>query len=172
MQKSLLGLVGLVALLCACAYRADPRYGSGPTLWGGAKVDTLQEKPLSEELLNRFKLEVRRFWQAPYVWGGASPQGTDCSGLIYVIYQRAAGVRLPRQTIELYEQGAPIPSRYLRFSDLVFFSDNGNRKVSHVGLYIDRGFFIHASVSQGVRLSRLSEQPYKDHYIGARRFLN
>lgn len=172
MQKSLLGLIGFVSLFCACAFRADPRYGSGSTSWGRVKVDTLQQTPLSAELMERFKEEVRRFWQAPYVWGGASPMGTDCSGLVYIIYQRAAGVRLPRQAADLYEQGVPIPSRYLRFSDLVFFSDDGNRKVSHVGLYIDRGFFIHASVSQGVRLSRLSEPPYKELYVGARRFLN
>lgn len=162
----------MVSLLCACAFRADPRYGAGPSLWSRAKVDTLQEKPLSPELLERFKEEVRRFWQAPYVWGGASPHGTDCSGLVYIIYQRASGVRVPRQTADLYEQGVPIPSCYLRFSDLVFFSDTDSRKVSHVGLYIDGGFFIHASVSRGVQLSRLSEPPYKELYIGARRFLN
>jgi len=127
--------------------------------------------PLDPELVERFKAEIRRFWQAPYVWGGASPQGTDCSGLVHSLYLRAADETIPRHTTDLYAAGLPVNWKNLRFADLVFFSMGAGRTPRHVGLYIDRGFFIHASVSNGVTLSHFSDPPYMETYLGARRYL-
>jgi len=163
-------LLFLAGLWLSCAYHPSERYPS-PSSKYGSQVAGADSLPLDPVLQERFKAEIRRFWQAPYVWGGASPQGTDCSGLVHIIYQRAAGVDIPRLTGQLFDQGWPVPVQRLRFTDLVFFNMGQGREPRHVGLYVDRGFFIHASVSSGVMLSRLSESPYRESYLGARRYL-
>ncbi|NLP12044.1 C40 family peptidase [bacterium] len=149
-------------LLVSCAYHPDSRYSDRPEA---------TPSPLDPELVERFKAEIRRFWQAPYVWGGASPQGTDCSGLVYSLYRRAADQTIPRLTTDMYTEGLPVNWKNLHFADLVFFSMGAGRTPRHVGLYIDRGFFIHASVSNGVTLSHISDSPYMETYLGARRYL-
>jgi len=158
-----LKIIGLAALLLAsCAYHPDSGYSNRTEA---------TSSPLDAELVERFKAEIRRFWQAPYVWGGASPQGTDCSGLVYSIYRRAADQTIPRLTTDLYADGLPVHWKNLRFADLVFFSMGAGRTPRHVGLYVDRGYFIHASVSNGVTLSHLSDPPFMETYLGARRYL-
>lgn len=127
--------------------------------------------PDDAEVIEKFKSEIQRFWLAPYVWGGASPSGTDCSGLVHSLYKRAIGMDIPRGTKELYEKGKSLYYKDLRFADLIFFNNNGSRTPSHVGLYVTKGFFLHASVSKGVILSKLTVKPYRDNYIGARRYL-
>src|SRR5262245_53919046 len=74
----------------------------------------------------------------PYVYGGASPSGFDCSGLVMWVYGRL-GIHLPHNAAALYGVGRPVPRSALRPGDLVFFSGLG-----HVGLYIGRGRMIHA----------------------------
>jgi len=123
------------------------------------------------EIIARFRAEIQRFWEAPYVWGGASPAGTDCSGLIVTVYKKAMNISLPHSTIQLYRQGRQVGPQELRFGDLLFFSPRGRRDPSHVGLYVDKGMFLHASVSQGVTLSRLADNPYRQEFLGARRIL-
>lgn len=127
---------------------------------------------MDEELFERFKTEIQKFWKAPYVWGGASPQGTDCSGMIMTIYRNAADMKIPRNTRLLWEKGRPIAADDLRMGDLVFFNENGRgSKPTHVGMYIQKGVFIHASVSQGVTTDKLSDQYYSSRFLGARRLL-
>lgn len=174
MRKSYLLAIVLAGLLVSCAYHPEsPNRARWQPFWSNrdADSDSLQNAPLDAEHLERFKAEIRRFWQAPYVWGGASPQGTDCSGLVHIIYQRAADMDIPRHTTDLYDQGLAVAADMLRFSDLVFFNNGRGRVPQHVGLYIENGFFIHASVSSGVTLSRLSDPPFLENYLGARRFL-
>jgi hypothetical protein len=174
MHKRSIIVVLLAGLFVSCVYQPNSRYGErSRPLWASkrADADSVGNSRLDPGLEERFKVEIRRFWQAPYAWGGASPQGTDCSGLVYIIYQRAAGISIPRSTSEQYDQGWPVPAQLLRFGDLVFFNRGRGQAPGHVGLYIDNGFFIHASVSNGVALSRLSDPPFMETYIGARRFL-
>ncbi len=174
MRKCYLLAITLSSLLVSCTFPPENRTaGRWRPFWSSrdAGAISVSNVPLNAALLERFKAEIRRFWQAPYVWGGASPQGTDCSGLVYIIYQRAAEVDIPRQTADLFDQGLPVPAELLRFTDLVFFNNGRGRLPTHVGLYIENGFFIHASVSSGVTLSCLSDPPFSENYIGARRFL-
>lgn len=128
---------------------------------------------MDPKLFEKFKIEIQEFWQAPYVWGGASPQGTDCSGMIMTIYRKAADIKVPRNTRLMWEHGNPIAVDELQMGDLVFFNDNNRAgRPTHVGMFIDSGVFIHASVSRGVTTDRLSEKYYSARYLGARRFLN
>lgn len=105
----------------------------------------------------------------PYVFGGTSPYGFDCSGYVQYVFAKA-GVSLPRTADVQYEVGTPISTTDLIPGDLVFFSTY-TYGASHVGIYVGDGNFIHASSSQGVTISSLSSAYYSSHYIGSRRIL-
>jgi cell wall-associated NlpC family hydrolase len=102
----------------------------------------------------------------PYVWGGASPGGFDCSGLVMWAYAQV-GVSLPHSTYALYAMGVPVSQDQLQPGDLVFFDG-----VGHVGIYIGGGQFVHAPhTGDVVKVSSLSEGWYAATYVGARRIL-
>jgi cell wall-associated NlpC family hydrolase len=106
----------------------------------------------------------------PYRLGGISRQGIDCSAFVQILYRDALGLDLPRTTADQVEIGASVPAHELLPGDLVFFRPyNRNR---HVGVYLSRGEFVHASTSNGVMISRLDEPYWKDHYWTARRILS
>jgi cell wall-associated NlpC family hydrolase len=100
----------------------------------------------------------------PYVWGGASPSGFDCSGLIAYAYGQM-GVSLPHHAASQYGMGVPVSRDQLQPGDLVFF--NG---LQHAGIYIGGGQFIHAPHSGDVvKISSLSDSWYASTWFGARR---
>lgn len=106
-----------------------------------------------------------------YRYGGASPsRGFDCSGLVYYLLSRH-GIRAPHSAAELFRMGKPIARSALRPGDLVFFRNTAHRRgITHVGIYIGNGKFIHASSGRGrVTVSRLSDPYYAARYAGARR---
>lgn len=105
----------------------------------------------------------------PYVFGGTSPSGFDCSGYVRYVFANA-GIYLPRTADEQYELGVPVPMDSLRAGDLVFFStyDYG---ASHVGIYLSDGEFINASSSRGVAIDSLYSEYWGSCYIGARRVM-
>jgi cell wall-associated NlpC family hydrolase len=106
----------------------------------------------------------------PYRWGGTSPRsGFDCSGLVQTVYAKW-GIYLPRCAHEQVTKGVAIPKDKLQAGDLVFFKNTYKRGLSHVGIYVGEGWFIHAaSRRSGVILSRL-DSPYNlNHWYGARR---
>jgi cell wall-associated NlpC family hydrolase len=100
----------------------------------------------------------------PYVWGGASPSGFDCSGLIMYAYAQV-GVSLPHHAASQYGMGTPVSRDELQAGDLVFFNGLG-----HAGIYIGGGQFIHAPHSGDVvKISSLSDSWYAATWVGARR---
>ena len=109
----------------------------------------------------------------PYRWGGNTPEGGfDCSGLVNYVFRDMLDVRLPRTSRELFGlQGPRIAPGQLAGGDLVFFGSGG--AVSHVGIYVGEGRFVHAPNSGGtVRLDRLDGSWWREHYTGARRLLH
>jgi cell wall-associated NlpC family hydrolase len=100
----------------------------------------------------------------PYVWGGASPGGFDCSGLVMYVFAQV-GVSLPHNAAAQYGYGVYVPRDQLQPGDLVFFDGLG-----HVGIYIGGGQFIHAPhTGDVVKISSLSDPWYASTYVGAKR---
>jgi cell wall-associated NlpC family hydrolase len=92
----------------------------------------------------------------------------DCSGLVYRVLA-SHGIRAPHNSRALYRLGKSVAREDLQAGDLVFFHTRG-RGISHVGIYLGDGKFIHASSAKGrVRVDRLDEGYYARRYVGARR---
>lgn len=107
---------------------------------------------------------------APYVYGGVSRRGVDCSGFTMQV-MREMGVSLPHSSAGQFRYGTPVAKSSLREGDLVFFNTTG-RGISHVGVYLGSGQFIHASTPRtGVIVSNINEAYYRNTYVGARRVL-
>lgn len=108
----------------------------------------------------------------PYRWGGNTPQGGfDCSGLINYIYMTSTGLRLPRTSAEMAALDKPkVRESELASGDLVFF---GRGHITHVGVYVGKGRFVHAPNSGGtVRLDDLEGAYWKENFAYGRRVLN
>jgi cell wall-associated NlpC family hydrolase len=102
----------------------------------------------------------------PYAWGGSSPAGFDCSGLVAYAYAQV-GVSLPHSSYAQYGVGVPVSKDQLQAGDLVFFGGLG-----HEGIYIGGGQFVHAPHSGDVvKVSSLGDGWYASTYVGARRIL-
>ncbi|NRD80725.1 C40 family peptidase [Bacillus sp. BRMEA1] len=103
----------------------------------------------------------------PYRWGGMSPSGFDCSGLVKYSYGEAGKI-LPRTAADMfYTQGNRVAS--LQAGDLMFFAPNKASKPTHVALYIGAGKMIMASTSQGVMITYTNNSYWQPRYIGAKR---
>ncbi len=111
------------------------------------------------------------FIGVPYRWGGTDDaDGFDCSGLTMVSY-RLNGLDLPRSSVQQFDSGEPIEPQQLQPGDLVFFATRGGDRISHVGMYIGSGQFVHAPrTGQSVRTTNLTEAFYQRTYRGARSY--
>jgi cell wall-associated NlpC family hydrolase len=115
-----------------------------------------------------------KYLGVPYVWGGTTPAGFDCSGLMQYVY-RELGIDIPRVSQDQYYAGEHIAADrldLLKPGDLIFFGRNGDPdRVHHVGMYVGGDSFIHAPYSgTDVQVSSLSERLKKGEYVGASRF--
>ncbi|MCR5661829.1 MAG: C40 family peptidase [bacterium] len=108
-----------------------------------------------------------KYMGVPYVWGGSTPDGFDCSGFVQFVY-REAGFDIPRTADVQFEVGDEIDCGNEAPGDMVFF-ETYTQGASHVGIYIGDGEFIHASSRGDVRISSLDEDYFKARYLGARR---
>ncbi len=108
----------------------------------------------------------------PYVYGGVSYSGIDCSGFTMQVFAQL-GYSLSHGASSQYYAGTPVTSEERQAGDLVFFStDPGSGSIGHVGIYLGGGAFIHASSSYGVTINYLGESYYASTYFGACRIIN
>lgn len=114
---------------------------------------------------------AKKYLGYPYVYGGMSPSGFDCSGFVNYVY-KLCGYSMSRVASSIYyNNGTHVEKADLQPGDLVFFS-NSSERIGHVGIYIGGSQFIHASSSTvGVIISDLGSSYYQSHYVGAKRII-
>jgi gamma-D-glutamyl-L-lysine dipeptidyl-peptidase len=115
---------------------------------------------------------AERFLGVPYLWGGCTPAGIDCSGFVQLVF-RLHGLSIGRDTTEQVTQGRAVGFESLEPGDLVFFGPSGpaSERVTHVGMMRNDHTFIHARGGQCVKINSLKEKEWAGRLAGARRFL-
>jgi hypothetical protein len=112
--------------------------------------------------------EIDSWLGTPYRYGGTTKAGADCSGVTIAIYKSVYNIDLSRSSHDIWKQSQSVLQKNLKDGDLVFFKID-YKNISHVGIYISNGNFIHSSTSKGVILNNLEEDYYKKRfYTGGR----
>jgi cell wall-associated NlpC family hydrolase len=147
---------------------ASPIVGADENpLASDVRLDVPHAKASPRRVLADFALKLRNI---AYVRGGRElTTGFDCSGFVRYVYQHSLGAELPSNSGSQFASGNAVDRDALRMGDLVFFRTEG-RRVSHVGIYLDNGLFIHApSRGKRVRIDHLDEKYWTKHFAGAKR---
>jgi len=128
----------------------------------GFDYTTIREKML---------MEVIKYLNTPYKYGGNTKDGMDCSAFTQILYRDVFNINLERSARLQYSQGSVVAeSEELKFGDLVFFNTRKRVKPGHVGIYIGDNLFAHASTKKGVTITALDYDYYSRVFMGARRF--
>lgn len=153
-SKLVLAILMMVGL-AACGHDAVRRTGDRPPVpVQAAKRQTVGEQAVAVAMAH---LGV------PYRYGGSSADGFDCSGLTQFAY-RGAGIRIPRTTNQQWRALSPVPSSKIAVGDVLFFEIDGS--ISHVGMYIGRGRFVHApSSGRTVSIASLNAEFYRRAFV-------
>jgi cell wall-associated NlpC family hydrolase len=132
-----------------------------------AAVPAGQSTQSPRRLLADFALKLRNI---AYVRGGRElSTGFDCSGFVRYVYQQSLKFDLPSNSSSQFQEGNHVDKEALKMGDLVFFRTHGKR-VSHVGIYLDNGLFIHSpSRGKRVRIDHLDESYWAKRFAGAKR---
>lgn len=158
--------LALLVVLAGCGSAPPPRSEPAPRSWD-------RYPPTDPAAANAVLMRAIGLVGTPYRYGGNTPEGGfDCSGLIGYVFGDMLDLRLPRTTRALAAlQGPRIAQERLAAGDLVFFGDG--TEVTHAGIYVGEGRFVHAPSSGGtVRLDRLDGPYWQTHYAGAKRVLH
>lgn len=104
----------------------------------------------------------------PYKYAGTTKKGIDCSGFTKAVLRDSYSLQLSGGSRDIYTRCTPVDAKNLREGDLVFFKINKSN-ISHVGIYLQDGYFAHASVTRGVMINHLSEDYYKKYFYSGGR---
>lgn len=157
--KTLL-VVASVTATAACS-TAPPTHALIAPSYNNTRAQ--DENAVRQQLL----VQYQRWKGAPYRLGGLSPKGIDCSGFVQRTFVEQLGIMVPRTTELQAQVGRPVARNELASGDLVFFKTGV--KVRHVGIYVGEGRFLHASTSNGVMISGLEDDYWRDRFWHARR---
>lgn len=148
-------------------YRLGKSTGIAPSAsaLNGTVSGTIAPAVSGQQILN----EAKKYLGTPYVYGGASPSGFDCSGFVYYVLKQL-GFSPYRTPASQYGQGTYVAKSDLQVGDVVFFANTYASGISHVGIYAGNGQFIHSPNSRStVSYSDLTTGYWANHYYGARR---
>lgn len=186
--RFLLGLLVLLLLLAACRSRrvevaavprnrpaAKPRYAppskpAAPRTHADSSEEWYRALGLSRKEMKESKLYsfIGEWYGTPYKYGGCMKAGVDCSCFAGLLNENVYNRRLPRTAHDMFLQSEQIGIGQARQGDLVFFR-MGGRKITHVGVYLGNGRFVHSSTSSGVSVNSLDEAYYKSSFYCAGR---
>ena len=159
--------IGLLALaLAACA-------GAPPPVARGLDYDALIVAPVRPiaDVRQRVIRTATSLLGTPYRFGGTTPAGFDCTGYIAYVFRQAAGMDLPRRSVDQVRSGEAITPLAMQPGDLVYFRIEREKSL-HVGIYVGEGRFIHAPSTNGaVNTQSLGVTYWRTRFVGARRML-
>ncbi len=161
----------LLIVLALAGCRTIPVYrGDGVHCTGGswAYISSTGSGPRSS-IDNKMSDEIDSWMGTPYLYGGNSRSGVDCSAFTQSVY-RAVDIEIPRTASQQASEAENVNPSDLKFGDLLFFNISGSG-ISHVGIFIGNGFFVHSSTSRGVVRESLSKEYYANRIISAGRFI-
>jgi cell wall-associated NlpC family hydrolase len=115
--------------------------------------------------------KVIEYLNTPYLWGGTSKRGIDCSAFVQTVMYQALGVALPRTSLEQSGVGEEVEVKDLKFGDLLFFDTMRKGRVTHVGMYLSDGYFVHSGSSTGVIVTSLEKETYAKAFLKAKRVI-
>ncbi|MEM7675899.1 MAG: NlpC/P60 family protein [Myxococcota bacterium] len=125
------------------------------------------------EYAERLRRRIAGWLGTPYRWGGETKRvGTDCSGFTQGLFREEFQIALPRVSRDQFRMGYSVSRRNLRPGDLVFFDTLDQGRITHVGVYVGKDQFAHASSSKGVTYAKLKLRYFTRAYRGARRILS
>lgn len=148
----------------------DFQYRYGLVVEGRLNLETqalLHQKYLEQMRLNTL-VTAKKHLGVPYVWGGTTPKGFDCSGFTQYVYKEQ-GINLPRVAADQSRVGTTVSLNQIKAGDLLFFSMKG-KEIDHVGIYSGIGTFIHSSIGVGVAVMPLS-QHWKAYVVKIQRLI-
>ena len=111
----------------------------------------------------------KKYFGVPYVFGGTTPKGFDCSGFLQYVFKEN-GFNIPRLADEQYKLGKSVQTSQLQAGDLVFFTTY-EPGPSHCGIYVGNGDFMHASSSKGIRVDSLSNEYWRPRFLGGKKII-
>lgn len=135
-------------------------------------LDVLKSKKfrnLSSAEMDELMERVKEYLNTPYLWGGESKDGIDCSSFVQNVMHTALGVSLPRTSLEQSKKGDKVSLDNISLGDLLFFDTMNKGHVSHVGIYLDEGLFVHSGSRTGVAIAFLSDEFYTSTFLFAKR---
>ena len=159
----------MVLFSCGTGRNAVSRAKKVPSQSESTKKEEAQVKPETpveypSKVVEAIIKEAHKWIGTPYVYGGHSKSGTDCSGMVMEVYLAAADLKLPRSARDQQAYCSEVHRSKLVPGDLIFFRTGSGPRVTHVGIYIGNDKMIHASSSRGVIISNLNERYYVTHF--------
>jgi len=124
---------------------------------------------LHDSILEALNRAYEEWKGTPYILGGTGIGGVDCSSFTQIVFSEYFGKTLPRNTRQQLQEGSSVRRNQIHPGDLVFFRTG--RDLLHVGIAMEDGKFLHASVSSGVMISRLDQRYWASRYLTTRRLL-